>query len=77
MNSFANLPVPASLHECNPLSLRMFHKTYKEELIDGGPVICEKIDAELKIRNKMAARDRSTINFQANPERVDFKSALL
>ena len=75
MNSFANLPVPASMHECNPLSLRMFHKTYKEELIDGGPVVCEEIDAELKIRNKMEANWLLTKDslFYVHPQSLTLK----
>ena len=55
MNSFTNLPVPSTIHECNPLSLRMFKKKYEENLLDGGIVICKKIDAELNISRKKEA----------------------
>ncbi len=75
MNSFVNLPVPSSMNECNPLSLRMFHKTYEENLIDGGPVICEKIDAELKIKNKMEANWLLTKDslFYVHPQSLTLK----
>ena len=55
MNSFTDLPVASSLHECNPLSLRIFRKTYDEDIIDGGTVICEKFNRKLKIKNKKEA----------------------
>ena len=55
MNSFTDLPVASSLDECNPLSLRIFRKTYDEDIIDGGTVICEKFNRKLKIKNKKEA----------------------
>ncbi len=48
--------MPSTIDQCNPLSIRIFKKKYKDEILDGGPVLCKTIDKQLKIkRNKNEA----------------------
>jgi hypothetical protein len=67
---------PRRISKVQPfLSVQKQERT-RSFILDGSGSSVVMKGRDIKIRNKIAAKDRSTINFQANPARVDFKSAL-
>ena len=75
MNSFRFLPVPPSINDCNPLSIRIYKKKYLDEIIDGGGALCRQIDAELNINSEKEANWLLTCNsiFYVHPQSLTIR----